>query len=259
LVEESSQIAATEDPVVQIELQEETTPARPSPERSVVEPCAVEETEGTVPGGEDNLGDKTTGALADSMAAASGSDFESAQELHGHICPDTLPEKGNRVRTGQELVLPPNAYLNQMEELRLMIAGGNPQMQPVMTDKIKVFCARILKALAPPLLREIEHARRLGAEAEQCTPRRIMRRSAGITPGDKPLKKASSAEMVLLKALGITPANLIVNEEDLLMFRQMFDSPLHENQLRAVAAIFGKVVPPSFDQEEVCRLEIAAQ
>jgi hypothetical protein len=39
----------------------------------------------------------------------------------------------------------------------------------------------------------------------------------------------------------------------------MFDSPLRENQLRAVAAIFGKVVPPSFEQDEVCRLEIAAQ
>jgi hypothetical protein len=259
LVEESSQIAATEDPVVQIEFQEETTPAHPYSERSAVEPGVVDETEGTVPGEGDKLGDKAAGVLADSMAAASGLELESAQELHGLICPDTLPVVGIRTQTGQELVLPPNACLNQTEELRLMIARESPQMQPVPTDRIKAFCARILKALAPPLLREIEHARRLGDEAEQCTPRRITRRSAGITPGDKPLKKASSAETVLLKALGITPANLTVNEEDLFTFRQLFDSPLCENQLRAVAAIFGKVVPPSFEQEEVCRLEIAAQ
>jgi hypothetical protein len=259
LLEGSPQVSAAEDPVVQIELQEEPAPARPSPERSVVEPCVVETAEETVPGGEDELGDQNSGALSDSLAAASGSEFDSAQVLHGHICPDTLPKDGDRVQTGQELMLSPNARFNQTEELHQLFTGGSPQMQPVAIDKIKVFCTRILKALAPPLLREIEHSRRLGAEVEQCTPRRITRRSAGITPGDKPVKKASSAETVLLKALGITPANLTVNEEDLLTFRQMFDSPLRENQLRAVAAIFGKVVPPSFEQEEVCRLEIAAQ
>jgi hypothetical protein len=99
----------------------------------------------------------------------------------------------------------------------------------------------------------------MGSEMELCTPRRVTRRSAGIIPGDKPLKKASAAETVLLKALGITPSNLSVNEEDLLTFREMFDSPLRENQLRAVAAIFGKIVPPNFEQDETCRLEVAAQ
>jgi hypothetical protein len=75
---------------------------------------------------------------------------------------------------------------------------------------------------------------------------------------DKPLKKASAAETVLLKALGITPTNLAVNDEDLRTFKEMFDSPLREAQLCAVAAIFWKIMPPSFEQTEVGRLELAA-
>jgi hypothetical protein len=42
---------------------------------------------------------------------------------------------------------------------------------------------------------------------------------------DKPLKKASAAETVLIKALGITPTDLAVNGEDLRTFKVMFDSP----------------------------------
>jgi hypothetical protein len=45
-------------------------------------------------------------------------------------------------------------------------------------DRIKVFCARILKMLAPPLLRENESSKKLSAEAELFTPRRITRRAA---------------------------------------------------------------------------------
>jgi hypothetical protein len=49
---------------------------------------------------------------------------------------------------------------------------------------------------------------------------------AASTP--KLSKKASQAETVLLKALGITPSELAVNEEDLSTFRRLFDSPLKE-------------------------------
>jgi hypothetical protein len=126
-------------------------------------------------------------------------------------------------------------------------------------NRIKSFCARILKTLAPLLLKEIDVARKL-AETEPCTPRRITRSSgaSSVMSCDKPLKKASAAETVLLKALGITPTNLAVNDEDLHTFKEMFDSPLREAHLRAVAAIFGKIMPPSFEQSEVGRLEMTA-
>jgi hypothetical protein len=76
------------------------------------------------------------------------------------------------------------------------------------------------------------------------------------TPVTTKVKKASAAETVLLKALGITPAELSVNEEDLESFRQLFDSPLREQHLRVVASIFGKRMPESFEQQEVCRVPL---
>jgi hypothetical protein len=48
---------------------------------------------------------------------------------------------------------------------------------------------------------------------------------------DKPLKKASTTEAVLLKTLEITPAELSVTDEDLLTFRQLFDSSLRDQHL----------------------------
>jgi hypothetical protein len=119
-------------------------------------------------------------------------------------------------------------------------------------------CGSILKTLAPPLLREIESSNKLRAGAEPFTPRRITRSSAGVvaTPVTTKVKKASAAETVLLKALGITPAELSVNEEDLESFRQLFDSPLREQHLRVVASIFGKRMPESFEQQEVCRVPL---
>jgi hypothetical protein len=134
----------------------------------------------------------------------------------------------------------------------------NTQMEDLAAlNRIKLFCAKILKTLAPPLLKETDVARKL-AESEPCTPRRITRSSGASSAMscDKPLKKASVAEMVLLKALGITPTDLAVNDEDLRTFKEMFDSPLREAQLRAVAAIFGKIMPPSFEHPEVGRLEM---
>jgi hypothetical protein len=87
--------------------------------------------------------------------------------------------------------------------------------------KIKTFCARILKTLALPLLKEIENSSRLSAEATPFTPRRITRSSASMQVGhrDKPLKQASAAETVLLRALGISPADLSATDEHLLSFR----------------------------------------
>jgi hypothetical protein len=126
-------------------------------------------------------------------------------------------------------------------------------------NKVKQISASILKMLAPPLLREIESSSKLKADAEPFTPRVTRRAAARGTPMvDEPVKKASAAETVLLKELGITPSELSVNDEDLLDFRELFDSPLREQHLRVVASIFGKMVPTSFASTEVGEMVIAA-
>lgn len=121
------------------------------------------------------------------------------------------------------------------------------QAAPV-DDKIRQFCAKIIKALAPPLLREIESTSKLRAEAEPFTPKRITRRStlASGTAGNttaKKKKQATQAETVLLKALGITAPDLEATEEDLIILQHLFTSPMKEQHLRTMAAIFGKMMP----------------
>jgi hypothetical protein len=138
---------------------------------------------------------------------------------------------------------------------------ANPKENSEAYRKIKHFCANILKTLAPPLLKEIESSSSLRATAEPFTPRRFTRSSASVaglgasTHG----KSATAAETVLLKALGITPGELAVAEKDLEVFRRIFDSPLRENHLRAVASIFGKMVPTSFEPMETCQLAVSVQ
>lgn len=51
------------------------------------------------------------------------------------------------------------------------------------------------------------------------------------------------AETVLLKALGVACDELAVSDDTLGLLRSVFDSPLQEQQLKAIAAIFGKTVP----------------
>jgi hypothetical protein len=98
--------------------------------------------------------------------------------------------------------------------------------------------------------------------AEPFTPRRITRQEAlhaTGAPSATKVKKASRVETVLLKALRIVPEELPVNEEDLLIIRQSFDSPLRDQHMRAIASIFGKVVPPNFENLESCRVAVAIQ
>jgi hypothetical protein len=101
------------------------------------------------------------------------------------------------------------------------LVESRPTKEALDLARIKAFCARILKTLAPPLLLEIERSTSLSLETTNITPRRVTRSSASAMVGgrDKPLKKASAAEAVLLKTLGITPAELSVTDEDFLTFR----------------------------------------
>ena len=131
-------------------------------------------------------------------------------------------------------------------------AAGVPLPEAVETENVALgrmrnFCARILKALAPPLLCEIKATSSPSTETVMATPRR---RSARIsTSTSTPAtglrsKRALAAESALLKALGISPVGLAVQESALQDFQQLFDSPLREPHLRALAAVFCKTKPP---------------
>jgi hypothetical protein len=124
--------------------------------------------------------------------------------------------------------------------------------------KVRAFCASILKSLAPPLLHEIEKATKLRAEGEPFTPKRVTRRTVA-TGATTQVKKASTAENALLKALGICPENLSASDEDLERFRGFFDSPIRDSHLRVLASIFGKELPLSFERQEYCRVAVPAQ
>ena len=88
-----------------------------------------------------------------------------------------------------------------------------PPQETVPMANIKEFCASILKKLAPPLLREVE-ASKLCVDAEPFTPRRFMRRSASAAiPAGRNACKATAADTVLLRALGITSPDMAVNYE----------------------------------------------
>ncbi|CAM0956503.1 unnamed protein product [Alopecurus aequalis] len=113
----------------------------------------------------------------------------------------------------------------------LSFHGPNDQMQGVIVDqnireiiaadelaamgKMRRFCASILRRLVPPLLRELESAKALVTEKEPCTPRQVTK-AVGSSPAASPPKSmpkmASAAESVLLKALGITPTEMEVDE-----------------------------------------------
>jgi hypothetical protein len=49
-----------------------------------------------------------------------------------------------------------------------------------------------------------------------------------------------------------------VQERDVETFRDLFDSPMSERHLRAVASIFGKTVPASFELTEECPVLVSA-
>ena len=117
-------------------------------------------------------------------------------------------------------------------------------MDSAAVGRMHTFCARILKTLAPPLLREFETVKARTQEALFVTPRR----SARITKPGAPLsvaksKKASAAEAVLLNALGLSTLDLAVDDSALQEFKHLFDSPLKEQHVQVLAAVFGKSMP----------------
>ena len=121
---------------------------------------------------------------------------------------------------------------------------------------IKAFCAGLLKKLAPPLLKEFEGLRGVKTGQDPFTPRRTTR---SVYANSSKKTKASAAELVLLRTLGLDCDDLAVLEDALGQLRTVFDSPLQEPQLRAIAAIFGKAIPLNLAEEAGMAEPILAQ
>lgn len=122
---------------------------------------------------------------------------------------------------------------------------GMAAQEAIAYARLKKFCSSIVKTLAPPLLREVSVLR---PEAEPFTPKRTTRsskRSAGANT-----IKSNKVESVLLRALGLVPEDMTVDDEAVKELQELFDSPLREQHVRVIAALFGKCVPTN---EELSR------
>jgi hypothetical protein len=60
----------------------------------------------------------------------------------------------------------------------------------------------------------------------------------------------SVAESTLLKALGISQAELEVSNTAIQEFRELFNSSVQEQHLWAMAAMIGKTIPENFENRE---------
>lgn len=121
--------------------------------------------------------------------------------------------------------------------------GGMTSQEVVAFGKLKWFYNALVRKLAPPLLMEAQSA--LRPEAEPYTPRR-MTRGSKCAPVTKPTK-ATQAENVLMRALGLVPEDLEGNKDNVAELAELFDSPLREQHIQVIAALFGKEVPSECD------------
>jgi hypothetical protein len=91
-----------------------------------------------------------------------------------------------------------NLDMELVQKIPEPINGDMTAAEKLATMRMKELCARILKSLAPPLLREVESMSSLRAAAEPFTPRRSSRFSTPASRPGKATRKASAAESALL-------------------------------------------------------------
>ena len=118
--------------------------------------------------------------------------------------------------------------------------GGMTDQEAIAYGRLKAFYTNIMKKLAPPLRKEVE-ASSLRPDAEPFTPKRTMRASKRNAAAST--TKAKPAENVLLHTLGLVPDDMVPNEEAVIELKRLFDSPLREQHVRVLAALFGKTLP----------------
>ncbi|KAI5007413.1 hypothetical protein ZWY2020_050858 [Hordeum vulgare] len=155
-------------------------------------------------------------------------------------------------------VLPPTQALGEVSDRQIahpLGLDGMSAQESAAYAKLKWFCSSLMKKLAPPLLKEVQ-ASNLRAEAEPFTPRRC-------THGNKKLlehksNKVSQAENVLMRALGLVPDDLNVDDTVVTELQNIFDSPLRDQHVRVIAALFGKEVPPMDVLEKGSASEVLA-
>jgi hypothetical protein len=155
-----------------------------------------------------------------------------------------------------------NVHEQSPSEVRLEqaseVVAADTEKEKLELARVKSLCSSLLKAIAPPLLHEYEKTTGLRADTEPFTPKRLTRRSTAALAGTH-VMMASAAESSLLKALGFCPENLAVDESDLRLFKEFFNSPVQDTHLRVMAAIFGKEIPKSLESEMHFRVAVPAQ
>jgi hypothetical protein len=72
----------------------------------------------------------------------------------------------------------PNSEMQLIQTKHLSTEASMKEAEFVAMGRMRAFCAKILKTLVPPLLREVEKVSALRSEIEPCTPRRSVRISA---------------------------------------------------------------------------------
>lgn len=118
--------------------------------------------------------------------------------------------------------------------------NGLTSKEVEMYAKLKGFCSCIVKKLAPPILKEVG-ASTLRLEAEPFTPQRTTWATKKSAPQITP--RATLAENVLLRTLGIVPEDMEVEDTAVQELKALFDYPLCEQHVRVIAALFSKALP----------------
>ena len=132
------------------------------------------------------------------------------------------------------------AGLNNGMMVSVPTASGMTPQEAVAYGRLKAFCSHIMKKLAPPILKEIQ-ASSLRPEAEPFTPKRTTR--AAKRTATLGSSTATPAENVLLRMLGLVLEDLQVDDSAVQELKTLFDSPLREQHVRVIAALFGKALP----------------
>lgn len=181
--------------------------------------------------------------------------------VHGtqpcNIAHEPLSELQEMMHDEEELAAEPTAATQPEISRALVIAndGMTPQ-EAIAYARLKSFCKNIVKKLAPPLLREVQ-ASSLRPDAEPFTPRRTTRatKRAASNGASKPTK----VENVLLRALGLILEDMVADDVAVQELRDLFDSPLREQHVRVIAALFGKCVPDLMSSMASGAAEIGVQ
>lgn len=124
--------------------------------------------------------------------------------------------------------------------------NGMTASEVVAYGKLKSFYSNIIKRLTAPLLRKVR-ASQLRPDAEPFTPKRTTRASKKSTATKR--LRDTPMENVLLHALGMVPDDLEVDDDIVHEFKELFDSPLREQHVRIIMALFGKTIPSTEEME----------